>query len=37
MTAQTLDKEHISIVVRNYVEGMVFADEVLPHHRSLSQ
>lgn len=29
MTAQTLDKEHISIVVRNYVEGMVFADEVL--------
>ncbi|MGV8889333.1 MAG: nuclear transport factor 2 family protein [Pseudomonas sp.] len=29
MTAQSLDKEHISVVVRNYVEGMVFADEVL--------
>ena len=29
MTAQLLDKEHISVVVRNYVEGMVFADEVL--------
>ncbi|MET0845182.1 MAG: nuclear transport factor 2 family protein [Pseudomonas sp.] len=29
MTAQSMDKEHISIVVRNYVEGMVFADEAL--------
>ena len=32
MTAQSLDKEHISVVVRNYVEGMVFADEVLLRH-----
>ncbi|AWM92672.1 hypothetical protein DJ564_18580 [Pseudomonas sp. 31-12] len=29
MTAQSMDKEHISVVVRNYVEGMVFADEAL--------
>ena len=32
MTAQSLDREHISVVVRNYVEGMVFADEVLLRH-----
>ncbi|MFJ7283665.1 nuclear transport factor 2 family protein [Pseudomonas sp. NPDC099000] len=29
MTAQSMDKEHISVVVRHYVEGMVFADEAL--------
>lgn len=29
MNAQLLDKELISVVVRNYVEGMVFADEAL--------
>jgi hypothetical protein len=29
MTAQSMDKEHIGVVVRNYVEGMVFADEAL--------
>ncbi|WP_223511245.1 nuclear transport factor 2 family protein [Pseudomonas sp. GL-B-19] len=32
MTAQSLDREHISVVIRNYVEGMVFADEVLLRH-----
>ncbi|OOG15013.1 nuclear transport factor 2 family protein [Pseudomonas sp. C9] len=32
MTAQSLDREHISVVVRNYVDGMVFADEVLLRH-----
>ena len=25
MTTQLLAKEHINVVVRNYVEGMVFA------------
>lgn len=29
MTTDSADKEHISLVVRNYVEGMVFADETL--------
>ena len=29
MTTQSLAKEHINVVVRNYVEGMVFADEAL--------
>lgn len=32
MPAQSLDREHISVVIRNYVEGMVFADEVLLRH-----
>jgi hypothetical protein len=32
MAAQSLDREHISVVIRNYVEGMVFADEVLLRH-----
>lgn len=29
MTIHGIDKEHIKLVVRNYVEGMVFADEAL--------
>ncbi|HEX8596372.1 MAG TPA: nuclear transport factor 2 family protein [Pseudomonas sp.] len=29
MTTHSADKEHINLVVRNYVEGMVFADEAL--------
>lgn len=29
MTTESADKEHIDLVVRNYVEGMVFADETL--------
>lgn len=29
MTTHSLDTELINLVVRNYVEGMVFADEVL--------
>ncbi|MGH8434413.1 MAG: nuclear transport factor 2 family protein [Pseudomonas sp.] len=29
MTIHTTDKADINLVIRNYVEGMVFADEVL--------
>jgi len=32
MAVHSLDREHISVVIRNYVEGMVFADEVLLRH-----